>query len=98
MTRVAESFRRDLADVNWRELRIHLQRDAIILVADELDLISVGVAVAEDNKKMVEKWIAASQLVKPNEQQLESWEREPETSFQMLIVQPFILIQSCHRA
>lgn len=98
MTRVAESFRRDLADVNWRELRIHLQRDAIIVVADELDLIDVGVAVAEDNKKLVEKWIAAGQLGKPNEQQLESWEREPEISFQMLIVQPFILIQSRHCA
>lgn len=98
MTRVAESFRRDLADVNWRELRIHLQRDAIIIVADELDLIDVGVAVAEDNKNLVEKWIAANQLGKPNEQQLENWEREPDTSFQMLIVQPFILVQSCHNA
>ncbi len=98
MTGVAESFRRDLADVSWRELRFHLQRDAIIVVADELDLIDVGVAVAEDNKKLVEKWIAASQLGKPNEQQLESWEREPETPFQMLIVQPFILIQSIHNA
>ncbi|WP_321366144.1 DUF2288 domain-containing protein [uncultured Desulfuromusa sp.] len=98
MSGMAESLRRDLADVNWRELRIHLQRDAIIVVADELDLIAVGVAVAEDDKKSVESWIAANQLGKPNEQQLESWEQEPDKSFQMLIVQPFILIQSVSHA
>jgi hypothetical protein len=96
MSGMAESFRRDLADVNWRELRIHLQRDAIILVADELNLIDVGVAVAEDDKGLVENWIAARQLGKPNEQQLESWEREPDKQFQMLIVQPFILVKSLH--
>ncbi|SDZ81947.1 hypothetical protein SAMN05660420_00467 [Desulfuromusa kysingii] len=93
MSEIAESFKRDLAAVNWRELRIHLQRDAIIVVAEGLDLVTVGVAVAEDNKGLVEGWIAAHQLGKPNEPQLQSWEQEPDRRFKMLIVQPFILIQ-----
>jgi len=98
MTGVAESFKRDLADVRWRELRIHLQRDAIIIAADELELIDVGVAVAEDDKDLVEKWVAAGQLGKPSELQLKSWEEELDTPFQMLIVQPFILVQRLHSA
>ncbi len=93
MSGMIESFKRDLAEVCWRELKIHLQRDAIIVVAAELDLVEVGVAVAEDDKTLVEAWIAANKLGKPTAKQLESWEQEEEKLFRMLIVQPFILIQ-----
>ncbi len=98
MSGMVESFKRDLAEVNWRELKIHLQRDAIIIVAAELDLIEVAVAVANDDKARVETWIAENQLVKPTVEQLESWEQEPDNRFQMLIVQPFILVQEIHDA
>ena len=93
MSGMVESFKRDLAEVTWRELRIHLQRDAVIIVSTELDLVAVGVAVADDDKNLVETWVAANQLGKPTEKQLESWEQEPDKRFQMLIVQPFILVQ-----
>ncbi|MDA3903658.1 MAG: DUF2288 domain-containing protein [Desulfuromusa sp.] len=98
MSGMIESFKRDLAEVSWRELKIHLQRDALIIVAAELDLIEVGVAVADDDKALVEAWIAAGQLGKPTDKQLERWEQEPDNRFQMLIVQPFILIQDVHDA
>ena len=93
MSEMVDSFKRDLAEVNVRELKIHLKRDSIIIVAAELDLIEVAVAVADDDKTLVETWITASQLGKPTEKQLESWEQESTQRFQMLIVQPFILIQ-----
>ncbi len=93
MSEIRKSLKRDLAEVCWRELRVHLQRDAIIVVDDALDLIETAIAVADDDKKMVEQWIDAGQLGKPSQQQLERWEAELDHSFQMLIVQPFILIQ-----
>ena len=93
MSGMVESFKRDLAGVTWRELKIHLQRDAIISISAEIDLIEAAVAVAEDDKDQVEVWIDAGQLAKPTEKQLESWEQEEDKPFQMLIVQPFILIQ-----
>jgi hypothetical protein len=98
MSEIVESFKRDLAEVNWRELKIHLQRDAIIIVAAELDLIEVGVAVAKDDKASVEAWIASNQLGKPTEIQLRSWEQSPDKLFQMLIIQPFILVQDVYDA
>lgn len=93
MSGMVESFKRDLAGVTWRELKIHLQRDAIITISTEIDLIEAAVAVAEDDKNQVEAWVDAGQLAKPTEKQLEIWEQEEDKSFQMLIVQPFILIQ-----
>ncbi len=98
MSEMIESFKRDLAEVNWRELKIHLQRDAIIVVALGLDLVEVAVAVADDDKNSVEAWLAAEELWKPTEKQLETWEQDEDRSFRMLIVQPFILIQDIQNA
>ena len=93
MSEMVESFKRDLAGVSWRELKIHLQRDAIIIISAEIDLIEAAIAVAKDDKIQVEVWIDAGHLGKPTEKQLEIWEQEEDKPFQMLIVQPFILIQ-----
>ena len=93
MSEQVESFKRDLAEVYWRELKIHLQRDAIITVSPVLDIIDVAVAIADDDKGAVEGWIANNQLGKPTGDQLKNWEEHQDKSFKMLIVQPFILIQ-----
>ena len=93
MSEIIESFKRDLAKVNWRELKIHLQRDALITVAEVLDIIEVAVAVANDDAASVEKWINTKQLGKPTQGQLKRWEKTQDKPFRMLIVQPFILIQ-----
>jgi hypothetical protein len=93
MSNIVETFRKDLAEVSWRDLRIHLQREAIICVDATLDLITVAVAVAEDDKKKVEQWLQQCKVGKPSAEQLRLWEGEQEKRFQMLIVQPFILVQ-----
>lgn len=93
MTEDKQRFERDLATVSWRELRIHLQRDAIVTVAPELDLIAVATAVADDNTLQVQGWIAHYQLSKPTANQLQQWESNLKHPFRMLIVQPYILIQ-----
>lgn len=94
MTTVKKGLSSDLAQVNWRELRIHLRRDALITVADQLNLLAVADAVVADDTTQVETWIAAGQLAKPSAAELEEWEKSPEKPFLMLIVQPYILIQA----
>lgn len=98
MSEIVERFTADLADVPWKELRIHLQRDAIIIVADHLDLVSVAVAVTADDKEKVESWIRDGLLVKPTAEQASAWEQELEKPFRVLIVQPFILVQIVNHA
>lgn len=93
-----EKFARDLAEVEWQHLRIHLQRDVIILVAEELDLIEVAVAVAKDDKDQVALWIAAGKLCKPSREQIDQWEGQLEKPFRMLIAQPYILAQTVSHA
>lgn len=94
MMTTREEFERDLAEVCWRELRIHLRRDALVTVAPDLDIVSVATAVAADDTVQVEGWIAAGRVAKPTATQLKQWESALDTSFLMLIVQPHILIQT----
>ncbi len=93
MTDVRKGFERDLAKVCWRELRVHLQRDAIVTVDPDLDLITAATAVAEDDREQVAGWIADQLLGKPTAFQLQQWEETLDREFFMLIVQPYILIQ-----
>ena len=98
MAELREQFQRDLAEVSWKDLRIHLQRDAVILVDPTLDLVDTAVAVAEDDKLQVESWLAEGLLKKPDAAQIKSWETDLEKPFRVLIVQPFILTQSVNHA
>lgn len=97
-TSVREKFSTDLAEVDWKDMRIHLQRDVIILVAEDLDLVDVAVAVAEDNKDQVSLWIAAGKLAKPTREQIDQWETQLGKPFRMLIAQPYILAQVVNHA
>lgn len=84
----------ELAEVEWKSLLPHLKRDALILVSSELDLVETAVCLAADDNGRAEAWISTNQLGKPDAEHIKSWEKEPNKLFKMLIVQPFVLIQS----
>ena len=77
----------------WEWLRPHLERGHIIRVATSLDLAGVGQALADDNAREVEQWVAAGLLGKPDAAQVDDWNRQPARLFRTLIVSPFVLIQ-----
>jgi hypothetical protein len=82
----------DIADIEWRDLIPHSQRDAVIVVTPHLSLVEVGVAIATDNTQSVQHWISEDLIHKPSAQQLSQWNAQPEIEFRTLIVQPFVLV------
>ena len=86
-----------LGDVYWSDLRAHAARDALIVVADELDILDVGVAVASDDAPLVERWIQAALLTKPTAADLARWPAEPLSTFESLVVAPYVLIRPRRR-
>ena len=82
-----------LDEAEWEWLMPHAKRDAIVIVAPELNLLDVGVAIASDDKASVESWINQQQLSKPSPEQLSDWGNEPTRRFKALIVQPYVLVQ-----
>lgn len=75
------------------DLMAHIQRGGVIVVAAELILLDVAVAVAEDDVVRVQGWIAAERLRHPSNEQIKAWEKSPDARFVSVIVRPYVLIQ-----
>jgi hypothetical protein len=83
----------NLDEAEWEWLITHVQRDAVILVPIELDLVDVGIAIASDNILQVQQWIDEQLLAKPSVAQIGEWNSDRAKRFKSLIVQPYVLVQ-----
>ena len=63
------------------------------MVATQLDLLDVGVAIASDNVSSVQHWIGEQLIYKPSPDQLADWNGNRTKRFNTLIVQPYVLVQ-----
>ena len=92
MSDIKTKLKDQIAEVDWKDLIPHAQRDAIVIVHPPLDLIDVGCAIAEDKTNLVQNWISEQLVQKPNAEQLSDWNAEPTQKFTTIIIQPFVLI------
>ena len=67
---LAAKFSEDLAEITWSDIKPHAQRDAVIVVDGALDMVEVGVAIANDQVDKVQHWIAEALVQKPTSDQL----------------------------
>jgi hypothetical protein len=81
----------DEAELEW--LKPHIQKDAVIIVVPELDLLDVGVAIASDDTQKIQHWIGEQLLAKPSPEILNRWNANPQQKFQAMIIQPYILVK-----
>ncbi len=82
-----------LDEAEWDWLIPHVKRDAVIVVAEDLDLLDVGVAIASDQISSVQQWIDQQLMAKPSDTQLGNWNSDRTKRFQTLIIQPYVLVK-----
>ncbi len=82
----------EIGPADWKVIRPHFLRGAIIIVSTELDLIDVAVKVAEDDTCTIQAWIEEGKLTKPFPEDAKRWEEDKEEP-KALVVEPFVLIQ-----
>ncbi|PZO42687.1 MAG: DUF2288 domain-containing protein [Pseudanabaena frigida] len=75
----------------WEWLSPHAARARVILVGARLDLVDVGIALTEDNTKLVQSWIEDGWLRHPTADELSAWNANKEKEFTSLVVPPFVL-------
>lgn len=92
MSDLKSQLAEQVGDSQWTDLVPHARRDALIVVNESLDIVDVGVALANDNASLVQRWISEQLIHKPSFEELSTWNSNPEQSFNTLIVQPFVLI------
>ena len=93
MPSLQEQLSKDVANISWQDLLPHAKRDAVIVVAENLNLLDVATAIAEDNTVVVQKWITNKSIFKPSAEQLTTWNQAQKTEFATLIVQPFVIVK-----
>lgn len=93
MSATKEELKKTLDEAEWSWLKPHLQRDAVILVASDLDLLEVGMVVANDQKSQMKSWIEKGKIYKPTPGQTQNWDQTPSRRFLCLVIQPYVLIQ-----
>ena len=68
------------------------QFNSLIYVSDELDLVDVAIAVANDDKASVEQWMQINQVSVANDAQAKRWHAEDATLW-AVVIRPFVLVQ-----
>ncbi len=93
MAELRAELAENLDEAEWEWLIPHVKRDSVLVVAKELNLVDVGIAIASDNLTSVQHWISEQLIQKPSETQLSNWNNDLKKRFNSLIVQPYVLIQ-----
>lgn len=78
--------------ISWRELQRFFAAGKVIEVGKDLDLVSVGVALVEDDTQSFSDW-TGNGLVRPIPDEVAAELVETDTSVWALAVAPWVLIQ-----
>ena len=92
MSEVEQKLRDELSIAPWEAIRVHAERDALICVSDDMDLVEVATAIAEDDVDNINSWMKAEKLMKPTAEKMKEWDEEPGKFFQFIIVQPYVVV------
>lgn len=93
MSELRQELSETIDEAEWEWLIPHVQRDAVILVSLDLDLLDVGEAIASDNTSSVQEWIERQLITKPSNTQMGEWNSDRQKRFNTLILQPYVLVQ-----
>lgn len=89
----ARSAHESLGPVRFSDLRAHLARGAVIVVAPALELLEAAAALAKDDRASVAGWIEHGLLRKPSTQEIARWEARHDDVAVTVVVQPYVLLQ-----
>lgn len=82
----------ETSKIAWKELQYFFASGMAIYVSADLDLLEVGLCFVEDNKAMVEKWMAEKHVMPVPDEQARSW-YEDGASVWAVVVKPWVLVQ-----
>ena len=78
--------------IGWRDLERHFARGAILVLAEELDIVVVGQAIVRDEAASVERWTTEGKLRRATMEDAAQWHATGER-FRALVVAPWVLVQ-----
>lgn len=89
-----EKLEAEILETNWSPVAPHFARGNVYLLDDDLDILDVAVAMAEDQVSTVKIWLDDGLLSPPTPEEATIFhKKDGEIIFNMLIIEPYVLIQ-----
>ena len=82
----------ETASNEWKDLERCFARGNLLRVSSELDLVDAAVEIANDNKPVIEQWIAENRLSAVSNKEALLWSKG-DSNLWSVIVLPWILVQ-----
>ncbi|MBU6488571.1 MAG: DUF2288 family protein [Burkholderiales bacterium] len=82
----------ETAKIGWTELERFFARGMLLRVARDLDLVTVAVAIAEDDTAQVAQWLSSGMVERTTSDTAADWAaRDPE--LWAVVVSPWVCVQ-----
>lgn len=88
-----EKLEKEILETTWEPLAPHFARGSVYLLDQDLELVEVGQAMATDDVAQIKKWLDDGLMSPPTPEEATSFAKNPDYSFKMLIIEPYVLIQ-----
>ncbi len=82
----------DTGVMAWEELARHFARGVVVFIGAELDLVTVGQAMLNDDAVVMEQWREQGQLRRASDDDARNWHRD-NTEFWALVIAPWVIVQ-----
>jgi len=92
-----EQLEKYTGEIRWSYLKPHFEAGSLIWVSPELELTTVGQAMAEDESESVQAWKKKGLVLIPSDPHADYWE-SIDAAFRALVVSPFVLVQPLEEA
>ncbi len=89
---IEEKLKESSFTLKWSEINTSILKEVIILVSKDLDLKTVAMACASDDKSNFEKWLNLGQVIRTDQSHHLEWTKQ-DPYFDCSIVKPFIFVQ-----
>ena len=88
-------FNTETARIGWNELERHFARGVVRLVARDLDLVDVAVAMHADDVQSIQRWTQDELIVEPTMNHAARW-HDSNAALWAVVVAHFVLIQEAN--
>jgi hypothetical protein len=95
-TELHDKINHETARIKWSELERHFASGSVVYVSEELDLVTVALHIAHDDKENVQRWMAEGKVAKVSDVQAQTW-LVTDAQLWASVVSPFVLVQEPKR-
>ncbi len=87
-----QELKGECAPVFYKEIEKFFAKGMLVLVADELDIIDVALAIQNDQTEQMEQWIKDKQVIRVHDEHAIKWSKTNEPLMAITAV-PWVLVQ-----